>query len=156
MGNFWGDYLFRIDCVNVLSACNYYFWKLIQFKWVYTYYIVVQHLNTQTGKALRISSFNINGLVSNHLYMLAYTCVTIYRHRLLRRMLLRSWQSKRLGRSHGMQEIRVRFPAKAIFFAISLLQFFKIWEILGGLLIFQIDCVESPIIISAHNYYFWN
>ena len=32
------------------------------------YYIVAQHLNTRTGKALRISSFNINGLVSNHIY----------------------------------------------------------------------------------------
>jgi len=57
--------------------------------------------------------------------------------------------------SHGMQEIRVRLPAEAIFFAISLLQFFKInLGNLGRLLIFQIDCVESPTTISAGNYHF--
>ena len=44
---------------------------------------------------------------------------------------------------------------EAIFFAISLLQFFKIkFGKVGGLLIFQIDCVESPTTISACNYHF--
>jgi len=53
-----------------------------------------------------------------------------------------------------MQEIRVRFPAEAIFFAISLLQFFKInLGNLGRLLIFQIDCVENPTTIPAGNYH---
>jgi len=53
-----------------------------------------------------------------------------------------------------MQEIRVRLPAEAI----NLLQFFKInlGNLLLILLIFQIDCVESPttyhaIIISEIN-----
>ena len=51
-----------------------------------------------------------------------------------------------------MQEI---LPVKAIFFVISLLQFLKInLGNLGGLLIFQIDCVESPTIISTRNYHF--
>ena len=34
-------------------------------------------------------------------------------------------------RSHGMQEIRVRLPAEAIFFAISLLQFLRFGKIWG-------------------------
>jgi len=72
-------------------------------------------------------------------------------------------QSTRRIFSHGMQEIRVRLPAKVIFFAISLLQFFKIkfgkferTYIYIRLLIFQIDCIEIATTILIHNYYFWN
>ena len=47
-----------------------------------------------------------------------------------------------------MQEIRVRLPAEAIFFAINLLQFFKIWEILGGLFVSDL-LYESDNLIGS-------
>ena len=59
-----------------------------------------------------------------------------------------------LRRSHGKQEISSSI-SEAIFFAISLLQFFKIkFGKFRGLLIFQIDCIESPTTTSARNYNF--
>jgi len=52
-------------------------------------------------------------------------CTALYIS-VIARNIVKISESKGLGCLHEMQEIRIRLPTETIFFAISLLQFFKI------------------------------